>query len=372
MRFFTFLLFTLSIVNFIGGSAAEIHAQGAYSESTPYQPRRFPAPKPKKKSKKDDTASPQPEGQTPAPAANTAPAITEKPFVIPVSVFDSKGNFVSDLKPSDFQVFIDNNEVKISAVETRDEPLNLVLVIDRSPSTFYSAELIQKISESVVTQLMPQDRVMVVRFGEKLKVLAEFTDDREKIKQAVKTENFTDGTSLYDTVRYLFEEKLNKVDGRTAIVLFTDGVDTTSRTGYAKSLVYAEKSDVTIFPIYFDTSKNMTMGRRNRLPSGIEAILATIPSTPMRNTADRIKNEYDTGKFYLTDLVLLSGGRVIDAENFEKKDRGGIGQELRVRYLITAAPVTTASPGQRKEVRVRVNRPNLTVRARGSYIVGEK
>jgi Ca-activated chloride channel family protein len=382
MRFFTLLLFTLSTVNFIGGSAIEAFAQGAtpaqpgsYSESTPYRPRQLPTPKPKskKKSKQANSPSPQPEAQTPAPAANTAPAILEKPFLIPVSVFDSKGNFVSDLKTSDFQVFIDNNEVKISAMETRNEPVNLVLVIDRSPSAEFSTERIQKIAESVVGQLRPQDRVMVVTFALDTQVTTEFTDDREKIRKAIKITNFADGTSLYDAVRYLFEEKLNKVDGRTAIVLFTDGVDSTSRTGYGESLVYAEKSDVTIFPVYFDTSKNMMMGRQNtRLPSGIDSVLATIPLAPLGAAAERIKNAYDTGKFYLNDLVLLSGGRMIGAENFKEKGRAGIGEELRIQYLITVAPGTTARPGQRKGVRVRVNRPNLTVRARGSYIVGEK
>jgi VWFA-related protein len=92
----------------------------------------------------------------------------------------------------------------------------------------------------------------------------------------------------------------------------------------------------------------------------------------MRSTA-QLSEDYNRGRAYLNELAAVTGGRVFRAEStpgglasaFE-----GIAQELGNQYSIGYAPVNPGDEGQRKQIRVRVNRPKLVIRARDSYIVG--
>jgi VWFA-related protein len=80
--------------------------------------------------------------------------------------------------------------------------------------------------------------------------------------------------------------------------------------------------------------------------------------------------EYETGKRYLEDLARNSGGRSFEARNDLNAAFSGIAEELRRQYSIGYYPETVGKVGDRKQIRVRVMRPNLVVRAKTSYIVG--
>ena len=75
-----------------------------------------------------------------------------------------------------------------------------------------------------VDQLQPQDRVIVIEFHDSVKVQTEATTDREKIYKAIKKAKFGNGTSLYNAVDEALRKQLGKIEGRKAVVLFTDGV----------------------------------------------------------------------------------------------------------------------------------------------------
>lgn len=202
---------------------------------------------------------------------------------------------------------------------------------------------------------------MVIEFAWNVHVLTDVTTDRQKIYKAIKKADFGDGTSLYDAVNNALKKRLSKIEGRKAIVLFTDGVDTTSDAAtYDSTLNLAEESDVTIFPIYYNTFSD-----NNRRNGGI----LNIPF-PRSGTT---RSEYAVGKKYIDDLAAVTGGRVFPAESTPGGLTGafeGIAEELRRQYNIGYYPQEAGQIGQRKQIKVRVNRPNLVIRARDSYIVG--
>ena len=156
-------------------------------------------------------------------------------------------------------------------------------------------------------------------------------------------------------------KRLNEIEGSKAIVLFTDGVDTVStKANYDSTLSLAEESEALIFPIYyntFGTTRNSSIG-------GI------VFGPPAAGTTAR---EYAVGRQYLKELAEYTGGRVFQPEStpggltaaFE-----GIAEELRRQYQIGYVPSELGTVGQRKRIKVRVDRPNLVLRARDSYIVG--
>ncbi len=284
-------------------------------------------------------------------------------ITIPVSVFDRNGLYKTGLEKHNFVIYEDGKPQEIAYFGTSDKPFTVVLLIDTSPSTNYNIKEIRAAATAFVDQLKTEDQVMVIEFDANVHVLTEATGDRERIYKAIRRADFGGGTSLYEAVNFSLQKRLNDIEGRKAIVLFTDGVDTTSRkASYDSTLDLAEESDSLIFPVYYNTFFNVNRGS---LPSNIP-IFGADPGT----TA----GEYAVGKKYLEDLAAYTGGRVFRPESTPgglTKAFEGIAEELRRQYNIGYIPEEDGIPGQRKIIKVRVNQPDLIVRARDSYIVGE-
>jgi len=324
-----------------------------YSESTPRpgriaRPRTQPTPAP-------------PAADTSAEAGEDVLRVETNLITIPVSVFDRNGLYIPGLRRSDFKIFEDGIEQEIEYFGTSEQPITVALVLDTSPSTEYRIDEIKRAATAFVNLLEPQDSVIVIEFNWDVKVRTKATQDREKILKAINKANFDQGTSLYSAVDEAIRKQLGKVTGRKAVVLFTDGVDTTSgKATYDSTLNYAEESDSLIFPIYYNTY----LENRRRNGGGI------FGGDPMIGVTAA---DYALGRRYLDDLADATGGRVFRPEAtpggltaaFE-----GIAEELRRQYNIGYVPKREGTPGERRSIKVRVNRPNLVIRARDSYVVG--
>ncbi|MEQ1643670.1 MAG: VWA domain-containing protein, partial [Pyrinomonadaceae bacterium] len=175
---------------------------------------------------------------------------------------------------------------------------------------------------------------------------------------------------LYNAVDEALRKQLSKIEGRKAVVLFTDGVDTTSnKHTFESTVIYAEESDSLIFPIYYNTY----LENRRAAQGGGGGILGTILGGGGPIMSGVSAAEYALGKRYLEELAEVTGGRVFRPEATPgglTKAFEGIAEELRRQYNIGYIPADEGKRGQRKQIKVRVNRPNLIVRARDSYIVG--
>ncbi|MGB7069907.1 MAG: VWA domain-containing protein [Pyrinomonadaceae bacterium] len=304
------------------------------------------------------------------PATSTASVIDEGDVeridtslvTIPVSVFDRNGLYIPNLRQDDFKIFENGVEQEIAYFGTTEKPVTVVLLIDTSPSTGFKIDQIRMAAAAFVDQLKPQDQVMVIEFDSNVHVLTEVTKDRERIYRAIKKADFGDGTSLYSAVVFTLQKRLSKIAGRKAVVLFTDGVDTTSgRNDYDGSVAIAEEADSLIFPIYYNTFFDNSRS-------------VSFPGSVIYGTRGTSAEEYALGKRYLEDLAAYTGGRVFRAEATPgglSAAFTGIAEELRRQYNIGYVPKIEGAAGERKSIKVRVSRPNLVLRARDSYIVGK-
>lgn len=305
------------------------------------------------------------------PNATAPAAATDDDFVkvetdlitIPISVFDRNGLYIPGLNKDNFKIFEDGKEQEIAYFGTSDTPFTVILLIDTSISFEDVIDDVRNAAIAFVDQLKPNDSVMVIDFDGNVDVLTEATNDRQKIYKAIRKAGIGSGTSLYDAVDFSLKKRISKVEGRKAIVLFTDGVDTTSlRSNYDKTLDLAEEADCLIFPIYYNTFSQQPVNR-----GGIG-----FPGT-QRSAAGQSQAEYALGKKYLEELATYTGGRVFSPEATPgglTRAFEGIAEELRRQYNIGYVPNDEGKQGQRKQIRVRVDRPNLVVRSRDSYIVG--
>jgi len=313
-------------------------------------------------------------------------------ITIPVSVLDRNGRFISGLQEKDFQIFENGALQKIEYFASVEQPFTVVLLIDVSPSTQYRIDEIQDAAIAFVNQLRNNDKVIVISFDERVHVLSQATSNRNVLRNAIRQANFGDGTSLYEAVDYTIKQELRRIEGRKAVVLFTDGVDTTSsRASYQSNVRDVEEVDALFYPIRYDTFSDMggrgggsnypfPRQRRNRTGGDILGdILGGIiiggnnrgGGGGGQTSAGGSRQDYETGRRYLETLARNTGGRNFEARNDLSAAFSGIAEELRRQYSIGYYPEKIGQKGERKQMRVRVMRPNLVVRAKNSYIVGE-
>ena len=312
---------------------------------------------------------------------------------MPVSVLDRDGRFVSGLSQRDFEIYENGAKQKIEYFQSVEQPFTVILMIDVSPSTQFRIDEIHNAAISFVNQLRPNDKVMVMSFDERVRVLTEPTNDRTRLRWAILGTDFGDGTSLYEAVDDAINRQLARIQGRKAVVLFTDGVDTTSRRANMQSnLADVEETEALFYPIRFNTQRNTyagggvgyPSGRRNRRMGGgwgsiIGGIILGGQLPPpvygggMGGPIGGSREEYERGDQYLTELAARSGGRKFDADTTTDLDTafGGIAEELRRQYSVGYYPENVGTKGERRQIKMRVMRPGLVVRAKTSYIVGE-
>ena len=189
--------------------------------------------------------------------------------VVPVIASDRNLVYIPDMRKDEFSLNEDGVEQKVVFFATIKEPFHVVLMLDTSASTQEKLGEIQRAAETFVEQLQPADRVKVISFDDVVRDLGEFTNDRAELRTAIEKTHPGKGTKLYDAV-HIALAALRGIEGRKAIVMFTDGVDMTSDTERLEdNLKEVEESGVIVYPIRYDTRRETeTLARRqNRFPT---------------------------------------------------------------------------------------------------------
>jgi len=304
---------------------------------------------------------------------------------VPVSVMDRDGRFVPNLKKEDFTVLENGVEQPIAYFEPTEKPFTVALLLDTSASTHFHLWEIKEAAINFAKQLRPQDKVLVVTFNDEVLLLTEVTNDLNVISSVIKENaNTGDSTRLYDAVDLVVKERLNKIPGRKAVVLFTDGVDTSSYLAtYQSTVRQAEELDALIYPIKYDT----TDYARAMQNSGNVTIVTTTSNWPFpgSRTSQTVyggqangaplpgltKADYERADQYLRDLAEKTGARLHQANDPAQLAQAfsRIAEELRRQYSLGYYPqASSGENGERRQIRVRVSKPNLAVRARDSYV----
>ena len=194
------------------------------------------------------TASPAKEEQQDQAIKLEATLVT-----VPVIASDRDGRYIPDMSREDFTLYEDDTRQEIVFFATVSEPFHVVLMLDTSASTQDKLGQIRSAATTFVEQLKAADRVKVIAFDDAVRDLSEFTSDRSELRQAIDRTQPGRGTKLYDAVA-LALRALRSIQGRKAVVLFTDGVDRTSDSvRYEDNIEAVEESGVIVYPIRYDT-----------------------------------------------------------------------------------------------------------------------
>lgn len=300
---------------------------------------------------------------------------------VPVIVSDRDGRYIPGLKREDFKLYDNNTQQALSFFDAAEEPLNVALLLDTSRSTEGVLDDIKKAAKNFLKELRPQDRAMIVCFDYDIHKLSALTSDRKVLEQAIKQAEvgFYFGTLLNDAVLESIEQDLKPINGRKAIILLTDGEDFGSRTAQSDLLSYAAESDAMIYSIYYAPSLPGPFGRDRPFPGrggrgGVFGRRGPMrghfqrPGPGQGQRGQRRGERAESAKEFLAKLSEVSAGRFYQSKKTDlKKTFVLIAEELRNQYRLGFVPGSLARDGSLHALKVKVDKPEVAVRARTQY-----
>ena len=325
----------LSVLLLILSLAGVALAQAGRNRQQPSEPQKK-VQKPEN-APTDESKSAQPEKQE-EPEANINPQDVETVKIetnlitVPVIVSDRSDKYVADLKQEEFAVYEDGVKQDISFFETVTTPFHVVLMLDTSASTQEKLGQIQQAAIAFTEQLQQADRVKVISFDDRVRDLCDFTSDRAVLQWAIRDTRPGQGTKLYDAMRTGLNA-LQRVKGRKAIVIFTDGVDSYSdRETFERNVRMIEEAGIIIYPIRYDTREEIARLMRQQQQSGQVIDLGTIlgggrprstttPNTTPPTFPGGSQSPFPTGPTGGGRTTTLPGGVVITTDSSNRRDR---------------------------------------------------
>ncbi|HST23595.1 MAG TPA: VWA domain-containing protein [Blastocatellia bacterium] len=360
---------------------------------------RDPSNRPTQPNAQDDRQDAGQQG--PVPGDNDEVVKLEATLVnIPLLVSDRAGRYIPQLNKNDFTLYEDGIQQEIASFGSEEVPFNVVLMLDVSPSVQGNVSDIQDAALAFVRQLRSQDRVMVVSFDRSTNFLTDFTSDRRHLESAIRSVSVGSGTSVYDAVYETVSRRMRNIEGRKALILFSDGEDTTSsHASYDDAVNIVSESDVLVYGLRYpgsDGNVQINPWPRNPIPdipfplpfpwpfprrrrgpfapshlNGNDYMTNAAPAAQSRGRRGRGRGN---GGDFMGDLTAAGGGPVYDAEQIGDLSRlaSRIADELRHVYVVSYYPTNALSNGGFRAIRVRVrNRDDIAVRHRRGYNAGE-
>lgn len=259
------------------------------------------------------------------------------------SVLDRYGRAIGGMRETDFTVFENGVERRITNVREANEPFNLVLLLDVSGSVEERIDFIRKAARDFLRTASPQDRIAIISFKDDIQVISNFTTDRQLLSRKLDEIDAGGGTALYDALGYVLAEMIKQLRGeRSAVVVMSDGDDNKSFLPFPAILEALRETGVLIYPLYVPSGL---------IPEGsVPRPEVTIDPTRTRYLTLTTRAE-DEGR----KMAAASGGLYYPIRRIEdlQKAYDDVVIQLRTAYTITYASNSMSSTPPRLSVRTK-------------------
>ena len=261
-----------------------------------------------------------------------------------VTVTDGGSRYVTDLDQPDFTIFEDGMKQDITFFSKRQQPIALSLLLDSSASMEDKLPTLQAAAGNFVRRLKSNDIAQVIDFDSRVEVRQGFTGNQNELLAAVDQTAAGGSTSLHNAI-YIALKELKKVRAvseddvrRQALVVFSDGEDTSSLVSFEEVLDLAKRSETSIYAIALRGLDTQTKGFRE-------------------------------AEYVMKTLAQETGGRSFFPARID--DLAGvytqIADELASQYTIGYTSKNPRRDGAWRRIIVQVTRPNVTPRAKRGY-----
>jgi VWFA-related protein len=313
--------------------------------------------------------------------------------IAPTTILDRHGDYVNGLQLQDFELY-DNGKLQKINADVRDEPLSVVIAVQKSANLNEILPRIQRIGSMLNSLVAGQGgETAVVAFDHRIQVAQDFTSEGEKISEAMRklipgSNTHAVNDAVMESIRML---KKRPVDRRRVLLLISEKRDKGSENHLREVLTEAEFANVAIYSLDISSVvAGLTATPIAPPPPSIPTTAQHIPSggaqTPTTieqnyyngNTIPLFVDIFKAVKGLFVDDTLdvftrFTGGKEYSFISEKSLERAveGIGQELHSQYLLSYQP-NNQNEGGFHEIRVSVNRPRLEVRTRPGYWVAAR
>jgi len=318
-------------------------AQTPPAGTAPSQPSAPAAPAP------DPSAKPA--GQAPGTTAPVPPQQQRPAFragvdivSLNVTVMDTAGHYITDLAENDFSVFEDGAKQDITFFNRRQQPIAMSLLLDSSASMEDKLEMLQSAARSFVKRMKPNDIAQVIDFDSRVEIRQTFTGNQTELDAAINKTAAGGSTSLHNAI-YIALKELRKVKAvseedvrRQALIVFSDGEDTSSLISFDEVLDLAKRSETAIYTIALRGVDTQTKGFRE-------------------------------AEFVMRQLAQETGGRAFFPTKLDELTGvyAQIADELASQYTIGYTSKNGRRDGAFRRIVVQTDRQGLTPRTKRGY-----
>ena len=261
-----------------------------------------------------------------------------------VTVTDGAGHYLLDLEPSNFSVFEDGVKQDITFFNRRRQPIALSLLLDSSASMEQRIQTLQAAATNFVQRLTASDLAQVVDFDSRVEIRQAFTANKTDLAAAIQQTSAGGSTSLHNAL-YIALKELQKIRAvsdedvrRQALIVFSDGEDTSSLVSFEEVLDLAKRSETGIYTIALRGVDTQTKG-------------------------------FKEAEFVMRTLARETGGRAFFPLRIE--DLAGvysqIADELASQYTLGYTSKNLRRDGAWRRLQVQVARAQANVRAKNGY-----
>jgi len=312
----------------------------------------------------------------PVAKAQTPIRVSVNEVIVPITVTDAKGRFVSDLTKSDFKIFDENREQKIDFFShEQSQPVVIGFLIDTSNGMMIHWDKYKEAASELMLNLLPGDKKYsgyLITYGNAPQLVADTSSDSEKMVGKLNKIKPGGGAALYDAI-YMACTSRKTVMGepyepRRVVIVIGDGHDTASKKSLQEVIEIAQRNLVTIysmstvaFGFHTDGEDNLT-----QLTAETGGKVETPLNNAYKDVAGYLSNPSDDGNYA---LQVGTGGYTAEISSAIFRSVASLSGEITTQYVIRYTPDVAPSSETRqfRRIRVAVDLPTAQVRYRNGY-----
>ncbi|HLI04875.1 MAG TPA: VWA domain-containing protein [Terracidiphilus sp.] len=354
-----------------------------------------------------------------APPSASVPTfkVQAREVLLPVTVRDKHGNLVPNLTPADFILTEDGRPQTIKSFSQHsDLPFLLGLEVDTSRSVIGAIASERKAAEKFVELMLPADprqakagdQAFLIHFDREVELLEDFTNSRDKLDRELEEMGPTSsersssgpetsdsggygrqagerpahgGTQLYDAIYLASNELMKPREGRKALIVFSDGVDRSSKMTQSEAIDAAERANVSVYTIYFRGGEEPNEGNPGMRRRGGWGYPGGYPGGgypgggypgggyPGGGGGGREQRAPIDGRKVMQDIASRTGGQFFEAKHSDNLADiyNMIATDLRGQYLLTYTPDQVDNDGGYHRIALKAKKDGLTVITREGY-----
>ena len=324
---------------------------------------------------------------------------------VPAVVTDRNGHPLTALRAENFVVFEDGKAERLTNFATTETPFEIALLLDTSGSTREELGLIRDAANAFISELRSGDRVAVVAFNNApgngaplatVEVLAPVTDDRKLLRRAIENLGASNGTPFYDALARVADQLFRdpprpEIRGRRAVVALTDGVDSTSDSGYEEARAKLLRAGLASYFIQVSTedyvedrllkdcqddgrltlsAKQLERFRQLFMPTAQKEDYQDFCRMGQFERMDISRQLYNLARREMNEMARASGGKNFAAASLGEARAAfaQVANEIGTQYSLGYYPSNKTRDGRFRQIKVELRGvKDASVRARDGY-----